>query len=85
MILKGVVDFYNTLDVRNVSAEANITQALAQSKECWPLAEVDKNITVSELGNLNLTDDKVEDIVVFLKTLTDGYSLKNKEKASMLF
>ncbi|OQK18148.1 cytochrome-c peroxidase [Methyloprofundus sedimenti] len=77
--LQGVVEFYNTRDVRNVCAEANITQALAQSKDCWPMAEVAENVNDSELGNLNLTEDEVQDIVAFLKTLTDGYHpLKNK-------
>ncbi len=35
--------------------------------------EVLQNVNKDELGNLKLTDTEVEDIVSFLKTLTDGY------------
>ena len=40
----------------------------------WPPAEVDQNIT-AQVGNLGLTPLEVEDLVAFLKTLSDGYFL----------
>ena len=40
----------------------------------WPPAEVTENVNNEELGDLKLTSQEVEDIVVFMKTLTDGYS-----------
>jgi cytochrome c peroxidase len=39
----------------------------------WPPPEVPENVNQEELGNLGLTDQEVNDIVVFLHTLTDGY------------
>ncbi len=40
----------------------------------WPEAETSVNLNVDEMGNLGLTNQEVEDIVAFLKTLTDGWS-----------
>jgi len=42
----------------------------------WPAPEVSQNVNREELGNLGLTEQEVEDIAVFLRTLTDGYQLK---------
>ena len=39
----------------------------------WPEPEVAANVNHDELGNLGLTDQEVEDIVAFLRTLTDGF------------
>lgn len=41
--------------------------------EPWPAPEVAMNINTDELGNLGLTDQEEDDIVAFMKTLTDGY------------
>ena len=38
----------------------------------WPEPETSANLNVDEMGNLGLTNQEVEDIVAFLKTLTDG-------------
>lgn len=35
--------------------------------------EIPLNVNTEELGNLKLTDQEVQDLVAFLKTLTDGY------------
>jgi cytochrome c peroxidase len=40
----------------------------------WPEPEISANLNVDEMGNLGLTNQEVEDIVAFLKTLTDGWS-----------
>ena len=39
----------------------------------WPGPEVATAVNRDELGNLGLTPQEMEDIVAFLKTLTDGY------------
>jgi len=56
--LKEVVHFYNTRDVK---------------KERWPSPEVSVNVNPTELGNLGLTDREEDEIVAFMKTLSDGY------------
>ena len=38
----------------------------------WPAPEVGQNVNKEELGNLRLTNQEIEDLVAFLKTLTDG-------------
>jgi len=40
----------------------------------WPATEVSENVNREELGNLGLTNQEIEDIVAFLKTLTDGWN-----------
>ncbi|MGB5638219.1 MAG: cytochrome c peroxidase, partial [Sedimenticolaceae bacterium] len=39
----------------------------------WPAPEVAENVNREELGNLGLTTPEVEDLVAFLKTLSDGW------------
>ena len=58
--LKEVVSFYNTRDTGN-----------------WDVPEVNNYGTVNtdELGDLGLTEQEVDDIVAFLKTLTDHYQV----------
>ncbi len=55
--LQEVVDFYNTRDV----------------DKKWSKPEVAENVNREELGDLKLKAQEVQDLVVFLKTLTDGY------------
>lgn len=55
--LEEAVHFYNSRDV-------DLT---------IPKPEVPMNVNKEELGNLKLTPQEEADIVVFLKTLTDGY------------
>ncbi len=40
----------------------------------WPEPETLANLNIDEMGNLGLTNQEVEDIVAFLKTLSDGWS-----------
>ena len=39
----------------------------------WPAPEVAENVNREELGDLGLTSQEIEDIVAFLKTLSDGW------------
>jgi len=60
--LTEVVQFYNERDVDPAT---------------WGPAEVSANVNDAEMGDLMLTDQEVQDLVAFLKTLTDidgGYS-----------
>lgn len=40
-------------------------------KLTYPAPEVAQNVNKQDMGNLNLTDPEIGDIVVFLNTLTD--------------
>jgi cytochrome c peroxidase len=54
--LKDVVRFYNTRDVAGAG---------------WPAPEVAANVNTAEMGDLGLTGDEEDAIVVFMATLTD--------------
>ena len=56
--LKDIVHFYNTRDVPSAG---------------WPAGEVPETVNHDELGDLGLTDAEENDLVAFLKTLTDGW------------
>lgn len=71
--LRDVVDFYNTRDSKPICAEKFISAEEAVTKNCWPAPEMAETMNKEELGNLGLTDQEVDDIVTFLKTLDDGY------------
>ncbi|MGV1100059.1 cytochrome-c peroxidase [Thiovibrio sp. JS02] len=38
----------------------------------WPASEVVENLNTSEVGNMGLTDEEVDDLVAFLAALTDS-------------
>jgi cytochrome c peroxidase len=40
----------------------------------WPEPEVAANVNTEELGDLGLTNGEMEDIVAFMRTLSDGYA-----------
>jgi cytochrome c peroxidase len=54
--LKEVVNFYNTRDVEGSD---------------WAPPEVKENVNVDELGDLGLTPEEEDAIVLFMKTLSD--------------
>jgi len=66
--LKEVVHFYNTRDTLP-RCEHGIR---GEKITCWPAPEIQQNIT-KEIGNLALTNEQEDQLVAFLKTLTDGY------------
>jgi cytochrome c peroxidase len=69
--LKEVVHFYNT---RDVLPKCNAGDA-GERVTCWPPPEDPTNLNKKQLGNLKLTDQEENDLVAFLKTLTDGYKV----------
>jgi cytochrome c peroxidase len=68
--LKEVVHFYNTRDTLPTCRIGDH----AEKTTCWPPAEYPRTMNRTQLGNLNLTERQEEQLVSFLKTLTDGYT-----------
>jgi len=91
--LKDVVHFYNTRNLTTVKGEIiDFTQddpyAHLQGKPLWPEPEYPSPDTLqnpdgqpasaqAQVGNLGLTDEEEDEIVAFLKTLTDGFFRPN--------
>jgi cytochrome c peroxidase len=71
--LKEIVHFYNT---RDVLPKCETMTDPKPGVNCWPEPEVSANLNRQELGNLGLTEDEENAIVVFLKTLTDAYHIE---------
>lgn len=71
--LKSIVHFYNTRDSIPECPDPFTTEKDALKNNCWPAPEVSDNVNKDELGDLGLTDEQENDIVAFLKTLSDGY------------
>jgi cytochrome c peroxidase len=67
--LKEVVHFYNT---RDKFAAPSCTPG-TEKKTCWPPPEVSQNMNMT-IGNLGLSNAEEDQVVAFLKTLTDGYT-----------
>jgi len=70
--LSAVVEFYNDRDVRPRCRGA-LAEDEARKARCWPAPEVAANVNRDEMGRLGLTAREIEDIVAFMRTLTDGY------------
>ena len=67
--LKEVVHFYNTRDALP-RRQANNS---GEKSTCWPAPEFAATMNKRQLGNLHLTEQQEDQIVAFLKTLTDGF------------
>lgn len=80
MTLRGTVDFYNTRDTKPVCPQALVAEDEAIAKGCWPAAEVADNVNTDELGKLKLSEQEVDDIVAFMRTLTDGWRPANGKR-----
>jgi cytochrome c peroxidase len=68
--LKEVVHFYNTRDTLPVCKPGDP----GEKTTCWPPAEYPTNVNKRQLGDLKLTVQEEDDLVAFMKTLTDNYS-----------
>lgn len=69
--LREVVEFYNTRDV----------------SDRWGAPEIAANMDTRDTGNLKLTDEEIDALVVFMEMMTDGYeqpplSLDTQEQAA---
>jgi cytochrome c peroxidase len=67
--LKEVVHFYNTRDALPRCRAGDPGEKVS----CWPAPENPETINRRQLGNLGLTSQQEDQIVAFMKTLTDGY------------
>jgi cytochrome c peroxidase len=74
--LKEVVHFYNTRDVLPTCKPGDAGEKVS----CWPAPEDATNLNKRQLGNLKLTPQEEDDLVAFLKTLTDDYKVSTAEK-----
>jgi len=72
--LKEVVHFYNTRDALPVCQQGDPGEKVT----CWPVPENPATMNWRQLGNLDLSDKQEDQLVAFLKTLTDGYSPAGK-------
>jgi cytochrome c peroxidase len=70
--LQEIVHFYNTRDVLPSCEKMSNPRP---GENCWPEPEILSNLNKEELGNLGLTEEEENAIVIFLKTLTDGYKM----------
>lgn len=75
--LKEVVHFYNTRDVLPRCEVADRGEKVT----CWPPPEDATNLNKKQLGDLKLTEAEEDDLVAFLKTLTDDYQASNSATA----
>jgi cytochrome c peroxidase len=66
--LKEVIHFYNTRDKLPRCPQG----AQGEKLTCWPAPEVPQNMDTT-IGNLGLTNEQEDQLVAFLRTLTDGY------------
>ena len=71
--LKQLVHFYNTRDVFAFNVTSGHCPAGKTEKvDCWPMAEVANNIDMT-VGNLQLTDQEENEVVVVMQAATDGF------------
>jgi cytochrome c peroxidase len=75
--LKQLVHFYNTRDKAGYAypvTSGHCPQGTTEKVNCWPMPEVSNNEDMT-VGDLGLTDQEEDQIVAFLQTLTDGYTV----------
>jgi cytochrome c peroxidase len=68
--LREIVHFYNTRDTLPRCTAGSRGERVT----CWPPPEVQANLNTTELGHLGLTSQQEDDVVAFMRTLTDGYA-----------
>jgi cytochrome c peroxidase len=68
--LKEVVHFYNTRDALPQCKAGDPGEKVS----CWPAPEHPETMNRRQLGNLGLTSQQEDQIVAFMKALTDGYA-----------
>jgi cytochrome c peroxidase len=72
--LKQLVHFYNTRDRFRMAVQSGeCPSGTIEKVNCWPAAEVPQNQDMT-VGNLGLTDQEENQIVIFLQTLNDGFT-----------
>jgi cytochrome c peroxidase len=77
--LKQLVHFYNTRDAFPLTppvTSGHCPSGTVEKVNCWPMPEVSNNEDMT-VGNLQLTDQEENQIVIFLQALTDGFDPAN--------
>jgi len=72
--LKQLVHFYNTATCTLPVTSGHCPAGTTEKVDCWPMPEVKNNLDMT-VGKLGLTDLEENQIVAFLQTLTDGYTV----------
>lgn len=75
--LRNIVTFYNTRKIKRRCADQFTDETKSLAQKCWAEPEVMQNVNFAEMGNLKLSQRDIDDLVTFLKTLTDGYGDKS--------
>jgi cytochrome c peroxidase len=75
--LKQLVHFYNTRDKFPFPVTSGHCPAGKTEKvDCWPMPEVPNNIDMT-IGNLGLTDQEENQLVIIMQALNDGFDPSN--------
>lgn len=73
--LRQVVQFYNTRDVLRTCDPVTETDPALWGPDgygCWPAPEYPENLDTKNMGNLGLTDREVDDVVAYLRAMSDA-------------
>jgi hypothetical protein len=80
--LKQLVHFYNTRDKFAYKVTSgNCPAGTTEKVNCWPMPEVPNNLDMT-IGNLGLTDQEENEIVIVMQALTDGFDPNNPSVSS---
>jgi len=73
--LEAIVHFYNTRDIKDKCPDLFTLEKDALAQDCWPEPEIPDNLTVGIVGDLGLRQEQEDQLVAFLKTLSDGFDM----------
>ncbi|MCU1243622.1 MAG: hypothetical protein JWO71_4348 [Candidatus Acidoferrum typicum] len=75
--LKQLVHFYNTRDKFPFPVTSgHCPPGKTEKVDCWPMPEVPNNIDMT-VGNLGLTDQEENQLVIIMQALNDGFNPSN--------
>ena len=75
--LKQLVHFYNTRDKFPFPVTSgHCPPGTTEKVDCWPMPEVPNNIDMT-VGNLGLTDQEENQLVIIMQALNDGFNPSN--------
>jgi cytochrome c peroxidase len=75
--LKQLVHFYNTRDKFPFPVTSgHCPKGTTEKVDCWPMPEVPDNVDMT-VGNLGLTDQEENQLVIIMQGLTDGFDPSN--------
>jgi hypothetical protein len=77
--LKQLVHFYNTRDKPGFAypvTSGHCPPGTVEKVNCWPMPEVPNNVDMT-IGNLGLTDQEEDQLVIIMQALNDGYNPAN--------